>query len=250
MKIIACLRLAIILFIHACLTQDNNFGFVPAALSDAIDSVQGAAATVNNIAATANVENPVSTPQTFATTTTLPSSSPTTSTSSPTSTTSSTHSSKSSTVSTAKASSSTSSAASSSSSTTSAAKSSSTATSQGHVSSAKIGVGVGVPLSIVSIGLIGFLIWRHLKYKNESRLRHHGIIAAAGLYPVNEEGQSNTGQTDQRNMTDAGNESDTQRLEKNNVHEIQGTEIPAYSRELIGSPGVPRGELASRRGSL
>ena len=244
MNIIACSSLAIIFFIHACWTQDNNFGFVPAALSDAIGSVQGAAATVNNLATSANVETPVSTPQTFATTSTLPSSSPTTSTST------STHSSKSSTVSTAKASSSTSSAAKSSSSTTSAAKSSSTAASQNHVSSAKIGVGVGLPVAIVSIGLIGLLIWRHLKHKNESRLRHHGIIAAAGLYPVNEEGENNAGQTDQRNMTDAGNESDTQELEKNNVHEIQGTEIPAYSRELIGSPGVRREELASRPGSL
>ena len=257
MYIIARLSLAIIFFIPACLTQDNNFGFVPAALSDAIGSVQGAAATVHDLAETSNVETPVSTPQTFATTSTLPSSSPTTSTSTPTSTTSSTHSSKSSTVSTTKASSSTSSTSTSSSSTssaasstTSAAKASSTAAPQGQVSSAKIGVGVGVPLGIISIGLIGLLIWRHLRYKNESRLRHHGIIAAAGLYPVNEEGENNAGQTDHRNMTDAGSESDTQGLEKNNVHEIQGTEIPAYSRELIGSPGVPRGELGSRPGSL
>ena len=247
MKFIACLSLAMILFVHTCMPQDNNFGFVPAALSDAIASVQGAAATVNNLAATSNVETSVSTPQTLAT---LPSSSPTTSTSIPKPTTTSTHSSKSSTISTAKASSSTSSAAKSSSSTTSAAKPSSTVASQSHVSSAKIGVGVGVPLGIVSIGLIGFLIWRHLRYKNESRLRHHGIIAAAGLYPVNEEGENTAGQTDHRDMTDAGNESDTQGLEKNNVHEIQGTEIPAYSKELIGSPGVPRGELASRPGSL
>lgn len=107
-----------------------------------------------------------------------------------------------------------------------------------------------MPLGILSIGLIGFLTWRHLRYKNESRLRHHGIIAAAGLYPVHEEGANNAGQTDHRNMTDTGNESDTQELEKNNVHEIQGTEIPAYSRELIGSPGVPRGEFASRPSSL
>ena len=250
MNFIACLNLAIIFFVHACLTQDNNFAFVPAALSDAIGSIQGAASTINNLAATSNTETPVSTPQTFVTTSTLPSSSPTTSTSTPKSMTSSTHSSKSSTLSTAKASSSTSSAAKSSSSTTSAAKSSSTAASQGHVSSAKIGAGVGVPLGIAFIALIGFLTWRHLRYKNESRLRHHGIIAAAGLYPVNEEGENNAAPTDHRNMTDAGNESDTHGLEKNNVHEIQGTEIPAYSRELIGSPGVPRGELASRPGSL
>ena len=244
MNIIACLGLAIIFFIHACWTQDNNFGgFVPAAVSDAIGSAQSLAATVHNLATTPYVETPVSTPQTYAT----PS---TTSTSTSKSTTSSTHSSKSSTVSTAKASSSTSSAAKSSSSTTSAAKSSSTAAPQGHVSSAKIGVGVGVPLGLVAIGLIGLLIWRHLRYKNESRLRHHGIIAAAGLYPVNEEGENNAGQTHQRNMTAAGNESDTQGLEKSNVHEIEGTEIPAYSRELIGSPGVRRGELASRPGSL
>ena len=103
---------------------------------------------------------------------------------------------------------------------------------------------------MISIGLIGLLTWRHLKYKNESRLRHHGIIAAAGLYPVNEEGENNAGQTVQRNRTDARNERHTQRLEKNNVHEIQGTEIPAYSRELIGSAGVRRGELASWPGSL
>ena len=245
MNIITSSSLAIIFFIHACLTQDNN-GYVPAAVSDAIHNAQSLAATVDD----PYVGTPVSNPQTFATTSTLPSSSPTTSTSTPKSTTSSTHSSKSSTISTTKASSSTSSAAKSSSSTTSAAKSSSTAAPQGHVSSAKIGVGVGVPVGIISIGLIGLLIWRHLRYKNESRLRHHGIIAAAGLYPANEEGEHNAGQTVQRNRTHARNESDTQGLEKNNVHEIQGTEIPAYSRELIGSAGVRRGELASRPGSL
>ena len=102
----------------------------------------------------------------------------------------------------------------------------------------------------MSLGLIGFLILRHLRHKNDSRLRHHGIIAAAGLYPVNEEGENNAGQTDQRNMTDSENGSETQGHEKDAVHEIQGTEIPAYSRELIGSPGVQRQELGSRRGSM
>ncbi len=80
---------------------------------------------------------------------------------------------------------------------------------------------------------------RHIKHKEDSRLRHHGIIAAAGLYPVIDEAD-NAGEGDARNMIHVDNSNDPQGLEKADVHEIQGTEIPPYTRELVGSPTVGR----------
>ena len=90
-------------------------------------------------------------------------------------------------------------------------------------------------------------MYRHRRHKEISRLQHHGIIAAAGLYPVNEESNDGVGGTDQRRATDIENGSDSQVNEKDDVHEISGTEIPHHARELIGSPGVPRQELGMRR---
>ena len=107
---------------------------------------------------------------------------------------------------------------------------------------------MGVPLGIIFLAIIGFLTFRHQRYKKNSRLRHHGTIAAAGLYPVIDESDRRAAETGQRNMADIENEYETQGLEKNGAHEIQGTEIPAYSRELIGSPGLRRQELPSRHG--
>lgn len=37
---------------------------------------------------------------------------------------------------------------------------------------------------------------------------------------------------------------------KGDVHEIHGTEIPPYARELQGSPGLRPQELPARRGSV
>ena len=90
--------------------------------------------------------------------------------------------------------------------------------------------------------MIGFLTMRHIRHKKVSRLRHHGIVAAAGLYPVIDE-SDNAGGRDERNMTDVENSSNEQGLEKKDVHEIQGTAIPPYSRELVGSPGVGRSDF-------
>ena len=105
-------------------------------------------------------------------------------------------------------------------------------------------------MGIIFLALVGFLTLRHQRYKQVSRLRHHGIIAAAGLYPVIDEDDDRARETNQRNMTDAENRSESLEHEKDDVHEIQGTEIPPYSRELIGSPGVPPQEVAMRRGSV
>ena len=109
---------------------------------------------------------------------------------------------------------------------------------------------MGVSLGIIFLALVGFLLLRHQRHKQVSRLRHHGIIAAAGLYPVIDEADDRAREADQRNVTDLENRSESLGHEKDDVHEIQGTEIPPYSRELIGSPGVPRQELAMRRGSV
>ena len=79
---------------------------------------------------------------------------------------------------------------------------------------------------------------------------HHGTIAAAGLYPVSDEDDNNIKEKDLKNTPNAENKSDAQRLAEDGIHEIHGTEIPPYSRELIGSPGVRRQEMPSRHGSI
>ena len=106
---------------------------------------------------------------------------------------------------------------------------------------------MGVPLGIMFLAIVGFLTLRHHRHKQVSRLRHHGILAAAGLYPVHDEADD---MARERNMTDVENRSESLGHEKDDIHEIQGTEIPPYSRELIGSPVLPRHELAMRRGSV
>ena len=72
-----------------------------------------------------------------------------------------------------------------------------------------------------------------------SRLRHHGNVAAAGLYPPIDKGDK------------AGREkydsSEPQGLVKDSVHEIHRTEVGAYLRQLAGPPGVQRHELPTRR---
>ncbi|CAD6563948.1 MAG: hypothetical protein ASARMPRED_002580 [Alectoria sarmentosa] len=126
-------------------------------------------------------------------------------------------------------------------STTPITQSSSATASPGLDPSAKIGIGLGVPLGLILLATIGFLTLRHRRHKQVSRLRHHSNIAAAGLYPAEEK--------DERDITDVENSSEPRGLENNHVHEIQGTAIPAYSRELPGSPGVRWQELSTRRGS-
>lgn len=253
MNTIAFFILATIFFINVCLAQsgidkdpDSAIGFVAPAVSGVIASVQ-TELEPNEVTSTnapspptnSDVETTASTPQTFATTSDSVLSSAATSTASSTSSTASTPTSSSSTTSIAR----------SSSSTISIAQTPSATASSSHQASAKIGIGVGVPFGIIFVAIVGFLTLRHLKYKQVSRLRHHGIIAAAGLYPVVDESDDRTGEMNQRRVTDTENGIEPQGFEKDGVHEIQGTEIPAYSRELIGSPGVPRQELAMRRGS-
>lgn len=101
---------------------------------------------------------------------------------------------------------------------------------------------MGLPLGLIALISIGFLILRHLRYKNVSRLRHQGILAAGGLYPVIDEVDT-ARVMDERHTINAENNGEPLGLEKDGIHEIQGTEIPAYSIEAVGSPGVRRHEF-------
>lgn len=74
---------------------------------------------------------------------------------------------------------------------------------------------------------------RHQRYKTDSRLRHHGTFAAAGLYPVVDEGDETGGRDGMNTIENSG---EPQGPEKDGIHEIQGIVIPDYSRELVGSP--------------
>ena len=85
------------------------------------------------------------------------------------------------------------------------------------------------------------MLLRHRRHKQGSRLLHHGNIAAAGLYPVVDESDVIAG----KGGGSADKEEDIT-SQQNGVHEIQGVEVPAYSRELAGSAGVGRQEVPGR----
>ena len=102
---------------------------------------------------------------------------------------------------------------------------------------------MGVPLSvIIGLAIIGFLVQRHRRHKKVSRLGHHGNVAAAGLYPA-VDGTDEVGEKDKVDGVDVEDSSGLRALERSGVYELHGTDIPAYSRELPGSPVVPRHEL-------
>jgi len=119
--------------------------------------------------------------------------------------------------------------------------------SSGLTASAKVGIGLGVPLGVIVCNAVGSLIFRYLRHKQSSRLRHHGNVAAAGLYPAVDESAHAAGSSGgvKELKNDGGNGG-----EEKGPHEMQGEEVPAYSRELPGSPGPARSELNARRGSV
>ena len=114
---------------------------------------------------------------------------------------------------------------------------SSSAPPHGLSTAAKVGVGLGVPLGIIILAIIGFVILRQQKFRKISHVEQHENTAAARLYP-------NEGYID-----NAGSGGGTLEI-KHGLHEIHGTEVPAHSRELEGSPGVRRHELPVKRNSV
>ena len=71
--------------------------------------------------------------------------------------------------------------------------------SSGLATSAKIGVGLGVPFGVTIVAVVAFLCTRHIKHKKKSRLRHSGNIAAVGLYPASDQDMKlNTMQTEMK----------------------------------------------------
>lgn len=101
---------------------------------------------------------------------------------------------------------------------------------------------MGVPLGVISLAAICFLVQRHRRHKKNSRLRHHDNVAVAGLDPAIHE-TDKVGERDKIDRSDIEDSSGLLSLARNGVHEIHGTEITAYSRELPGSPGVRRHEV-------
>ena len=109
---------------------------------------------------------------------------------------------------------------------------------------------------IIAALILAFLSLRWRKFKHSSRLRHDGNVAAAGLYPASQK-QQEAGELQKQNTWGTEPESAVSPLEaegvkggEEDVHEVEGKAVPAYSRELYGSPGVRRSELPERRGSV
>ena len=126
-------------------------------------------------------------------------------------------------------------------------------------SAAKIGIGLGVPLGTLILLAISFLIFRLRQHKHNSRLRHHGNMAAQGLYPASDEsatpekenniGSRNSGKAGltaiEEMKSDDGGPND-----REEAHEVHGEHVPALLKELQGDAGPKRHELPVRRGSV
>jgi len=91
-----------------------------------------------------------------------------------------------------------------------------------------------------------------VRHKQRSRLQHHGNIAAAGLYPVIDESAdaAASGGGGGGGGSKEVKEFEIERGEGEGPHEMHGEEVPAYVRELPGSPGPERSRLETRRGSV
>ncbi|KAL9063257.1 MAG: hypothetical protein Q9161_009561 [Pseudevernia consocians] len=130
--------------------------------------------------------------------------------------------------------------------------------------STKIGIGLGVPLGVIIVAIIAFLCMRHIRHKKQSRLRHSGNIAAAGVYPASDQDMKlNAVQVEKKTdvaasleqtgplpvspleqrapVSPLGHEEDVS--PSANIRELHGWDIPPYSRELEGSPAPVRKEL-------
>ena len=100
--------------------------------------------------------------------------------------------------------------------------------------------------------VVGFLIYRHRRYKHSSRLGHHANIRGGDSYPRGDEEHKETtvGSWDQGTYDASPNHS-VQRDSGSSgldgvvgtMPEVHGEHIPAYSTELGGTGGVYRCEL-------
>ena len=103
-----------------------------------------------------------------------------------------------------------------------------------------MGIGFGVSLGVSAVALVALLSIRYRRYKNSSRLRHSGNIAAAGLYPV----RDNYDPTVEKGAIGSAVPADSiNPRPQQGVGELHQEPIPHYLREVEGSPGPVRGEL-------
>ena len=120
--------------------------------------------------------------------------------------------------------------------------------------SAKIGIGLGVPLGVVILTLmVALLFWKRRKRNRSPRLSHLGKPnTGAGSYALNEDQKTEaaTGKDARSSNTQAHTSgissadlrasilSDPPTVSSLGPSEVHGDDIPPYSRELMGSPGV------------
>ena len=106
----------------------------------------------------------------------------------------------------------------------------------------KIEAGVCVPLGIIILATILFLIYRGKKKKQRARSTKTELS-----HDITEGGS----RIDSKKITreTVGGENDAMNvheLQQTDVHQLHGTDIVPYSRELAGSTGVERSELSAR----
>ena len=111
----------------------------------------------------------------------------------------------------------------------------------GLSSSDKVGIGLGVPLGVLVIGLMAFLLVYYQRKRKRAGRRDDEAPP-----DIREKGNSSVHET----MDAKDQEAQEPQGLGGDVHEIAEGEVPQYSRELEGSPGVWRHELPTRRGSV
>ena len=112
--------------------------------------------------------------------------------------------------------------------------------SSGLDQSAKIGIGLGVPLGLLITAIFAYMVYRYSRNKKISRGRHVGNIAAAGLYPAADNADAEKLDAVAVQAKDDDNHGVSSVSGKGELH---GDHIPPYTRELEGSPGLGKREL-------
>ena len=149
-------------------------------------------------------------------------------------------------------------------STSSSSTSSAAAASSGHASasaaaqsglssSSKVGIGLGVPLGVImASAIMGFFIYRHKRYKQNSRFGHLTNIRGGGSSANGDvenkettvgswdEGRFDTPPSDGISREPVGRDGESV---VGAIPEVHGEHIPPYSTELGGTAGVQRSEL-------
>lgn len=109
--------------------------------------------------------------------------------------------------------------------------------------SAKVGIGLGVPLGVIILAIFGFFVLRHQRNRQSRLGGPENAAAATATHPANDEQGKRLGPGEAGGNLTTPRSHDRPHGLNQNAHEIHEPDLPPYSREAPGSPGVWKQEL-------